>query len=72
MSRKDFILIAETIANLTLAERGSLPSDIQRVMIAEEFADALEGTNPQFKRELFIQAATGVVAPTARKAIRVA
>lgn len=65
MSRKDFILIAETIYNLDLQ---AWATNDNRRFIAEQFADALATTNPQFKRELFIQAATGKVALTARAA----
>ena len=82
MSRKDFIAIAETILNLDLVyvqedeltwysgqEDTNGSQRAQRTMIAEEFADMLEQTNPAFNRQLFIQAATGVVPVTARKAI---
>ena len=64
MTKKDFQLIAQAI--------GSLPKfGVWRVEeIAKHFADALSATNPLFKRDLFIQAATGVVPVTARKAIK--
>ena len=61
MSRKDFIAIAEIILYMDVDA-----STKQKV--AETFADGLRATNGQFKRNLFIQAATGVVKLTARKA----
>ncbi len=63
MIRKDFIAIAETILGM------SDMNDDQQYYVAEKFADMLQDTNPQFKRDLFIQAATGVVAVNARKAV---
>lgn len=65
MTKKDFQLIAQTIRDL------ALDAEWERVKIASQFANALESTNPRFKRDLFIQAATGVVPVTARKAIKV-
>jgi hypothetical protein len=59
MSRKDFILIAETILHL------NVDADT-RAKVAEGFADSLRRTNGAFKRELFIQAATGKCPLTAR------
>lgn len=53
MSRKDFILIAETIRtspNLT---------DSARRLFAEDMADALATTNARFDRGRFVAAATG-------------
>ncbi len=60
MSRKDFQLIASVIV------ASDLDAITKRVM-AEEFAGRLGMGNWRFDRELFIQAATGVVAVNARK-----
>lgn len=51
MSRKDFILIAETIRFF------DVDADT-RARLAAEFADTLRGTNARFDRERFIAAAT--------------
>ena len=53
MSKKDFTLIARTIAGLPL------DSDDQRAAIARHFADALRDTNPNFNWSRFFLAATG-------------
>lgn len=66
MTKKDFQLIAQTIRDLALA--GPNVNAGTRQDIATQFADALASTNPLFKRDLFIQAATGVVPVNARKA----
>lgn len=49
MSRQHFQLIADVIASLEIST--AIKKDI-----AEKFADTLEGTNPGFKRDLFIKA----------------
>lgn len=54
MTRKDFRLIAETIADLPL-EMADWPT---RNGIAERFADRIEKDHPRFRRDLFISAAT--------------
>lgn len=59
MSRKDFIAIAAIILELDPAIRED---------VARQFAAGLRRTNSQFKPELFVQAATGKVALTARAA----
>lgn len=61
MTRKDFILIAGIIKELTGI------TDIQRKQIALLFAADLAPTNAQFKRDLFIAAATSQCALSARK-----
>lgn len=66
MSRKDFIFIAQVIRDMP-SHAPSLRA--QRESCANAFADALGATNPQFKRELFRQAALGIVPLTARKAV---
>jgi hypothetical protein len=44
MTRKDYVLIADTLANLTLS------------LVAEELATALETDNPRFNRARFLDA----------------
>ena len=56
MTRKDFVLIANVLANLTL---GGLPAPaMTKAEIAEQFADALLSTNPAFDTGRFMIAAT--------------
>jgi hypothetical protein len=62
MTRKDFIFIADVIRSMS-------PLTRDREAIATDFANRLGETNPRFNRALFVQAATGVVALTARKAV---
>ncbi len=72
MSHKDYQIIAVTIRDMPYGtEQGSENSkpEVQRRRTAEAFAEALAVTNPALNRELFIQAATGVVAVNARKPI---
>lgn len=66
MTRKDFIFIADVIRSMP-THAPTLRA--QRESCARAFADRLGETNPRFNRELFFQAATGVVALTARKAV---
>ena len=68
MTRKDFIFIAQVIRDLLLSTGMTLG---QRERVAVAFADALGATNPRFNRELFRQAALGIVSLTARKAVTV-
>lgn len=58
MTRKDFIFIADVIRSMP-THAPSLRA--QRESCATAFADSLGATNPRFNRELFIQAATGIV-----------
>ena len=66
MTRKDFIFIADVIRSMP-THAPSLRA--QRESCAAAFADRLGETNPRFNRALFVQAATGVVALNARKAV---
>ena len=69
MTKKDFQLIAATLANPTFAVFPLSTKERNfRDALAVDFANMLATTNPRFKRELFIQAATGQVSVTARKA----
>ena len=49
MSRQHYQMVADVIANL------DVNTTIKKA-IAEKFADAFEGTNPLFKRDMFIKA----------------
>jgi hypothetical protein len=51
---RHYVRIAETIASIC----GKFGSDDARI-IAEHFADALRGTNPNFDRQRFVDAAMG-------------
>lgn len=57
MTRKDFELIAATIASLVVD--GVLETHEQVEGVVSAFTGALAGTNPRFDRERFIEAATG-------------
>jgi hypothetical protein len=48
MTRQDFRLIAETIKGMKL-------TNLARLHVAEEFADALAKRFPNFKREVFLE-----------------
>ena len=50
MTRKDYVLIAEVIATSWHASADS------KNAIANNMADALEGTNPLFNRDKFLDA----------------
>jgi len=66
MTRKDFIFIADVIRSMP-THAPTLRA--QRESCAAAFADRLSETNPRFNRQLFVQAATGIVPLTARKAV---
>lgn len=53
MSRKHFVLIAETIRGL----RFPVAPEVTRRIVAEQFAKALATTNPGFNRDRFFTAA---------------
>ena len=67
MTRKDFILIAETIRLERQRSRQYVEANNPRTcveldhldQIAESFADALATTNPRFNRSRFINACNG-------------
>lgn len=61
LSHQDYVFIADTIANAYLDPYfdSQKKIDAVRETIAEDFADALRGTNPAFDRDRFIAAATG-------------
>ncbi len=65
MTRKDFVLIAETIRLLpsfeTFQEDGKrYPTDVVNFdAVCRRFAEALRTTNPRFKTERFLTACNG-------------
>ena len=56
MTRKDYELIAETINRLRVDFDNGGDDTISLSLVADELADALEGTNPRFNREMFLTA----------------
>ncbi len=60
MTRKDFELIASAIADLYWI------GDLNRLAVAERFADKLTSTNAMFDRERFLKAC-GVATSTAKE-----
>jgi hypothetical protein len=64
MSRKDYILIAETIKALTSFTTTNPACDdaVRFSVIVNQFADALAGTNPRFNRSKFVAACNGKAA----------
>ena len=53
MTRKDYILIADVIAQFTKQDGHAMVSP---ALIAGELATALAGTNDRFNREIFLKA----------------
>ena len=58
MTRKDYVLIADTIANLREQQRdaGAFANNPSLLEVAEELAHALQGDNPRFDRARFLDA----------------
>lgn len=58
MTRKDYVLIADTIANLREQQRdaGPFTNNPSLLEVAEELAHALQGDNPRFDRDRFLVA----------------
>lgn len=52
MTRKDFILIADTIQQCTFLNQ------YEKVLIAEKFAQTIKATNPRFDGGRFVEHAT--------------
>jgi hypothetical protein len=73
MTRKDFILIAETIRLLpsfdTYQQDGHLyPTDVvNHSAVCRRFAEALSTTNPRFDAERFINACNGKTTKAGRQ-----
>jgi hypothetical protein len=55
MTRKYFEMIAQAVDSLT---RDGIIHPAESIAVAFRFADAIEGTNPNFNRERFLEAAT--------------
>ena len=53
MTRKHFVLIAKTVADL----------DIPRLKVAQRFAETLAATNPNFNRYIFVEACMEIPTP---------
>lgn len=65
MSRKDFRLIAETIKSL----RFPVAPEVNRKIVAHQFANALKYTNPLFDRERFLTASGYWTEPNAEREV---
>ena len=50
MTRKDYVMIADTIGGMTYL------NETDRATIAHDFADQLEQDNPRFDRDRFLTA----------------
>lgn len=55
MTRRDFVLIARVIRNSS-----EVIDEMALEALAENFADELAGTNPNFDRDRFLSACLGV------------
>ena len=55
MTRKDFVLIARVIRNSS-----EVIDEMALEALAENFANELSGTNPNFNRDRFLSACLGV------------
>ena len=56
MTRKDYVLIAETLANLMNDFNNGGEDSVSLSLVAQELADALQGDNPRFDRARFLDA----------------
>ena len=56
MTRKDYVLIADTLANLMSDFNNGGEDSISLSLVAEELATALETDNPRFNRARFLDA----------------
>ncbi len=56
MTRKDYELIAAVVRKQPAV---TLKQTMAKIDLANDFADVLAMDNPRFKREVFIEAATG-------------
>ena len=59
MTRKDFVLIAETIKQLPSFEQPADSDVVRFSAVVARFADALATTNPHFNRARFERACNG-------------
>jgi hypothetical protein len=56
MTRKDYVLIADTLANLMSDFNNGGEDSVSLSLVAQELADTLEADNPRFDRERFLTA----------------
>jgi hypothetical protein len=56
MTRKDYVLIADTLANLMSDFNNGGEDSISLSLVAQELADALQADNDRFDRERFLTA----------------
>jgi hypothetical protein len=56
MTRKDYVLIADTLANLMSDFNNGGEDSVSLSLVAEELATALETDNPRFNRARFLDA----------------
>ena len=56
MTRKDYVLIADTLANLMSDFNNGGEDSVSLSLVAEELATALETDNPRFDRARFLTA----------------
>tara|TARA_R110000744_G_scaffold345655_1_gene451067 strand:- start:300 stop:479 length:180 start_codon:yes stop_codon:yes gene_type:complete len=56
MTRKHFVLIAKTVADLDIPRTN-------RLKVAQRFAETLAATNPNFNRYIFVQACMEIPTP---------
>jgi hypothetical protein len=63
MTRKDFVLIAETIKQLPSFEQPADSDVVRFSAVVARFADALATTNPRFNRARFERACNGKQQP---------
>ncbi len=56
MTKKDYILISQTLKDIFDCNAFCLDDDTDKFSVAERFAEALTKTNPLFDRERFLTA----------------
>jgi hypothetical protein len=56
MTRKDYVLIADTLANLMSDFNNGGEDSVSLSLVAQELADALQADNPRFNRARFLDA----------------
>lgn len=60
MSRKDFVLIANNLAQALADAQGNQRAVTVVELTIARFADALSRTNPRFNREVFVAACKAI------------
>jgi hypothetical protein len=56
MTRKDYVLIADTLANLMSDFNNGGEDSVSLSLVAQELADALQADNARFDRDRFLVA----------------